>query len=676
MVRKIDYALEYAGRGWKVLALAPGTKIPAKHFMQEHGVLDATSNAVHIRQIWDDLPEANIGIATGKASGITVLDLDSEEAKNEMKNISVVQPPVTYCVKTPRGWHIYFQYDETVEQSAGRVPKVDTRNDGGYVVAAGSVVDGVTYSVVVDKPVAAWDFPDLFKANAPGSNQPSVNRDRKDRVSLVLTQGSDDGTRNADTFDVAMHFRGKGYSGEELSVLVHTHNQTKNRPPLPDRDIDKIIRSAERYELGEKLEYLGALKDPPLIEAQTDRRITFYWSLTGIRIALSEIHRIGNRTYAKTIVDVRDDKDIEGRALIYLAVVSLFDTRSRNDARQLLRERVPLADWAGMLTYIAQVVDTNSARPAKIIDLSKHKPKRESAYLVYPVVRQNQPTIIYADGGTGKSTFSLALACIAAAGQSFIPGIQPTAKKPVRTLFLDWESDEDDSAEMLQEIKAGSGLNMPPGAWDDYINYQSMSGAFIDHVDSLVPEIVERGIELIVIDSLVMSAGGDVTDAEAARQYYNAVRSLNVASVGITHTNKAGSLYGNRFFWNGARQVFRLTSVSESETDPMLGLYHEKANRSQLVAPMAWNVRFAKLGATDPFIKYESADIQSIPELAKGTGLRDRLIGLLRNQPFSVEELAERLNESDVTVLVTLQRFPDVFVKRYGMDNDWELADE
>lgn len=670
MARMIDYALSYAARGWKVLALAPGTKIPAKHFMQEHGALDATSNAVHIRQIWDDIPEANIGIATGEASGITVLDLDSEAARDEMKNISPTPAPVTYCVKTPRGWHVYFRYDETVDQSAGRIAKVDVRNRGGYVVAAGSVVNDVTYTVISDKPVAAWNFPDVFKKNQQGGKKKL--RD----VNEILRDGSDDGTRNVDTFDVAIHFKGKGYSGEELAALVHTHNETKNRPPLSEKDTDKIIRSADGYILGEKLEFVGALKEPPLIESQTDRRITFYWAASGIRIALSEISKYGNRTFAKVLVTIRNENDVNARALIYLAVVSLLDTFARDKAKDAMRERLPLEDWAGMLTYIAFVVDTNSARPSKIIDLSKHKPKRESAYLVYPIIRQNQPTIIYADGGTGKSTFSLALACIAASQQSFIPGIQPTAKKPVRTLYLDWESDEDDAAEMLAEIKHGAGFDFAPDYWDDYINYQHMSGAFIDHVDSLVPEIVERGIELIVIDSLVMSAGGDVTDAEAARQYYNAVRSLNVASVGITHTNKAGSLYGNRFFWNGARQVFRLTSVSESETDPMLGLYHEKANRSQLTAPLAWNVRFAPNDSSQSFIKYEGADIQSIPELAKGTGLRDRLIGLLRNRPYTVEELSDQVGESDVTVLVTLQRFPDVFQKRDGMDNDWEVIDE
>ena len=668
MVRKIDFALEYAGLGYKVLALGENSKIPAGHFLQPHGVLDATDNPTLIRQIWDDMPNANIGIATGKASGLTVLDLDSEEAKDEMVKISLVQPPVTYCVKTPRGWHIYFQYDETVEQTAGRVPSVDTRNDGGYVVASGSVINGVTYSVVTDKPVAAWDFPDVFKATHRNGTMPMQGRS-KDWVSKLLESGATEGQRNSETFRIASHYRQMGHEEEELSTLVHNFNE-KNQPPLLDREVDRIVQSVMRFEAGGKIEFVGALVEPPLIEAQTDRRSTFYWAATGIRVELSRIDHVGSRTYAKMRVITSQE------GLIYMSSISLFDERSRQAVRQTLRERHPLADWAGILHHIAHVVDSNSERPSKIIDLSKHKPKRESAYLVYPVIRQNQPTIIYADGGTGKSTFSLALACIAACQKSFIPGIQPTADKPIKTLYLDWESDEDDAAEMLEEIKTGSGLNMPPDFWDGYISYQHMSGAFIDHVDGLVPEIVERGISLIIIDSLVASAGGDVTDAEAARQYFNAVRSLNVASVGITHTNKAGSIYGNRFFWNLARQVFRLTSVSESETDPMLGLYHEKANRSQLVAPLAWNVRFSPKDSPDPFIKYESADIQSIPELAKGTGLRDRLVGLLRNRPYNVAEMSEQLGEPDVTILVTLQRFPDVFIKRLGMDNDWELANE
>ena len=661
---KIDLALEYAGRGWKVLALVAGSKIPARHFMQEHGVLDATDNPIHIRQIWDDLPEANIGIATGKASGLTVLDLDSEEAKIAMAQISHTQPPVTYGVKTPRGWHIYFAYDESVEQSAGRVKSCDVRNDGGYVVAGGSVVDGTTYTVISDKPVAAWDFPDVFKAQGR-RNGVSPTSDIK-RINEILLDGSGEGTRNQDTFDLAMFYRKQGLPDEEHAALLRVHNDNKNRPPLPDRDIENLIRSSLNYHKGQKLEYAGPLIEPPLIEAQTDRRSTFYWVETGIQVELSKISHFGSRTYCKIKIFLLG-------TLLYGPVDhSLYDERARKALRDTLREREPLPDWTGILHHIAHVVDTHTERQSDIIDLARHKPKRESAYLVYPVIRQNQATIIYADGGTGKSTFSLALAVIAASQQSFIPGIQPTANHPVRTLYLDWEASDDDASEMLDEIRVGAGITIP----DDFINYKSMSGAFIDHADSLVTEIIDRGIELLIIDSLVASAGGDVTDAEAARYYFNAVRSLNVASVGITHTNKQGSLYGNRFFWNLARQVFRLTSVSESETDPIIGLYHEKANRSQLTAPMAWNVRYSGKESDKPYIKYETADIQSIPELAKGTGLRDRLIGLLRNGSLSVRELADRLDVTDTDVLVTLQRFPQTFLRREGIDNEWELTED
>ena len=40
-------------------------------------------------------------------------------------------------------------------------------------------------------------------------------------------------------------------------------------------------------------------------------------------------------------------------------------------------------------------------------------------------------------------------------------------------------------------------------------------------------------------------------DAEAARLYFQALRSLNVASLGISHTNKQGGLFGTTFFGGG-----------------------------------------------------------------------------------------------------------------------------
>ena len=81
-----------------------------------------------VEKWWDLYPEANIGIVTGKISGITVIDfdLDSEDYKTF---------PETLTVRTGSGgYHLYYQY-YPIRNKTGILPHVDIRGDGGYVVA-------------------------------------------------------------------------------------------------------------------------------------------------------------------------------------------------------------------------------------------------------------------------------------------------------------------------------------------------------------------------------------------------------------------------------------------------------------------------------------------------------------------------------------------------------------
>jgi len=659
-MNKVDYALAYAARGWKVLALQPNKKIPIASALQEHGSKDATDNPNTIRILWGEYPNANVGIATGEASGLTVLDLDDRTTSMaKMKALPGFKPPPpTYGVKTPRGWHLYFQYDATISQSAGRVEKCDIRNTGGYVVAAGSEVDGVTYTALNETPVATWDFPPIFK-NGYQANQSTV----KNWVAELQGNGALQGNRNDRLFRLAAAYRQMGHEAEEMQMLLDEAN-AKNDPPLPDNEVASIVASAMRYDAGKKLQYSGKLVDPPMVESQTERRTTFYWAEPDIRVELSKIDRRGTRAYAK--MKVWTGK----RGMIYMASVSLYDQRSRKEIIDYLMQQHPLADWNSILHQIAATVDSHSEKPGVTIDLARHVPKNDSPYLIFPLVRQNQSTVLYADGGSGKSTFALAVAATGATQKSFIPGISNTAGRPIKTLYLDWEADDDDVASMLKEISRGAQHKIP----DNHIHYQSMSGAFIDHCDELVEIIVENDIELIIVDSLVASAGGDVTDAEAARLFHNSVRSLNVASIAITHTNKSDTLFGSRFFWNLARQVFRLTSISEPETNPVLGLYHEKSNRSKLIAPVAYDVEFSGSTESDnASIRYVAQDIQTVPELAKGTGLRERLIGLMRNGSMTVDQLSQRTDSPENVILATLERMTDTFIRVDGMSNAWTL---
>ena len=668
-MNKVDYALAAAGRGWKVLALQPNRKEPLKTALQQNGCKDATDVPDKIRMLWAEFPEANIGIATGKASGITVLDLD--DRKNSklslQEEIDFTEPPATYGVETPRGWHFYFQYDKSLSNSVNRVNKCDIRNDGGYVVAVGSVVDGKQYEQVGVQEIASWQFPAKFKKEQPQDYFLTNNEEilgRRKRWKEIEANGIAEGSRDVDMFELGCSYRARGLGMEQIELLLFDIN-AKNQPPLPEQDVHKILRSVARFQQGEQGIAQGALMEPPLIEAETDRRTTFYWVERDIRVQLSNVDRRGVRAYAKMRVT-------SAKNMIYMASISLYDQRSRESIASYLTMRHPLAPWNDVLHHVAAIVDKSSDKPGKVIDLATHKPKSLSPYLIYPLVRQNQSTVLYADGGSGKSTFALAIAATGATLGTFIPGVRNTARRPIKTLYLDWEADDDDVSQMLAEISRGAGVEIP----ENHVVYQNMSGAFIDHVDDLVQTVIDNDIELIVVDSLVASAGGDVTDAEAARMYHNAVRSLKVASIGITHTNKSDGLYGSRFFWNLARQVFRVTSVAEPQTNPVLGLYHEKSNRSQLNSPVAWEVEYENPDTPDALIRYKVQDIQSVPELAKGTGLRERIIGVLRNGSYTPMQLADRLNESDEKIRETLERHSATFVKTGGLSDAWTLVEE
>lgn len=139
----LDAALDYAGRGWHVLPLRPGTKLPAT----SRGLHDATTDGSTIDQWWARRRSTNVGIRTGAVSGLVVLDVDVPAGFASLAELEEAHGalPIGPRVRTPRGGlHLYFAHPGgRIPNSAGKLGRgLDVRGDGGYVVAPPSVLSG------------------------------------------------------------------------------------------------------------------------------------------------------------------------------------------------------------------------------------------------------------------------------------------------------------------------------------------------------------------------------------------------------------------------------------------------------------------------------------------------------------------------------------------------------
>jgi hypothetical protein len=153
----VQAALKYARRGWRVLPLhwiangrcscgkEPGECKPGKHPLTfpglYHGAKDATTDAARIAEWWATYPSANVGIATGEASGVFVVGPDGQGGRVALADLERRwgSLPETPTARTGGGGcHRYLRWPAsggiTNRQNCQGLP-IDVRGEGGYAVA-------------------------------------------------------------------------------------------------------------------------------------------------------------------------------------------------------------------------------------------------------------------------------------------------------------------------------------------------------------------------------------------------------------------------------------------------------------------------------------------------------------------------------------------------------------
>jgi hypothetical protein len=227
-------ALDYAGRGWPVFPLAPGTKKPPKGFTG--GFHNATCDATTIRQWWDAIPRANVGIATGASSGLVILDVDGEHGAESLTALEAEHgrlPDTVEAISGSGGRHLYFQYPgEHIPCSQSKLaPGLDIKADGGYVVSPPSRhPDGGEY---------VWEVsghPDeTTLAPLPSWLVERLRTTRRERVDVAATLAEPrKGQRDADLFRLACLLRGWGVP-YDLAQSVVRFSHANCEQPAGDR---------------------------------------------------------------------------------------------------------------------------------------------------------------------------------------------------------------------------------------------------------------------------------------------------------------------------------------------------------------------------------------------------------------------------------------------------------
>jgi hypothetical protein len=153
----LDLALQYADRGWPVFPCSPANKRP----LVDHGFKDATTDGARVRAWWTQHPDAMIGVPTGAAAGVWVLDVDVKkgDGHGELAALEAEHGPLpaTITVRTPSGGkHYLFEFVDGVRNRGRVADNIDVRGEGGYVIAPGSVnADGVAYEWADQSPQPA-----------------------------------------------------------------------------------------------------------------------------------------------------------------------------------------------------------------------------------------------------------------------------------------------------------------------------------------------------------------------------------------------------------------------------------------------------------------------------------------------------------------------------------------
>jgi len=224
-------AIAYLKMGWSVIPVGKNKRpiISWKKYQTELPTKE------EIKEWFDKEDAPNIGLVTGKISGVTVVDIENGGDVSEL--------PKTLISKTGgNGFHYFYKYETGIGNQVRIKELTDIRNDGGYVILPPSVSDKGSYEW--KEIIQVVKFPsELF-------NIKKFEKQDFKNVDIPEYKGCNDGGRN----DSMLRYVGK------ILPLIHPldwetigwekikESNEKNNPPLEEKELRSIFDGISQAE--------------------------------------------------------------------------------------------------------------------------------------------------------------------------------------------------------------------------------------------------------------------------------------------------------------------------------------------------------------------------------------------------------------------------------------------
>lgn len=562
----LDVALSYIAKGWPVFPCRSAdeetvdpttgeiTVLAAKTPLTPNGFRGATKNERIVRELWRRNPGAMVGIPTGETINAWVLDIDTKHdgqvtlAELEARNLKLPRTAISSTANN--GKHYFFKHVEGVRNRGALGSGIDVRGSGGYVIAAGSVLDdGRSYSWIDD--IEPADAPDWL-------------------LSLVLP---------------------KPYEQREYTAKVANNDRYVERAIQAELDsLASEPMGNRNNKLNDSAFALGTFVGANALSESEARSL------------LQDVAHGWGRDIPRSLKTIESGLSSGIRSPRHIPEPSFSANDNEPSKYAAAIERVIETKMAKMAAQFADVAQEALSQPtpleAPVMQVvipakwqGKPIPKRE--WYVQDLIPDRNVTLLSGDGGLGKSLAAVQIGIAGVLGAEVF-GITPS---PGGCFYLGAEDDADEFQRRMADVLAhyrcgfedlGDQFRLAPLAGTDATlalpdKTKTMQPTAMMH--ALIEEIEAFNPALVVLDTSADLFGGEEINRTQVRQFVGMLRKIamgcDTAVLLLSHPSVAGmasgsGLSGSTAWNNSVRSRLYLTAV-EGDDDARL-LTNVKAN--------------------------------------------------------------------------------------------------